>query len=209
VKIIGAIYAEFLGFEANTYFSGITHDQNQISAFVSWVNITGILFTFGLGFGNVVRANVSNYIGEGKYTQAKNACLFYTVLSGIVGFIFMILILALPNSIASIYTPLESVQSWIVPILYVYSIGAFLEMVSGIQNTIMRVTNRTGQVIIIVASTFLLQLCFCSWLFGFELGWGVIGFTLSFVLASLVSNIVFAIIIHKKINWNLVKIIVE
>lgn len=124
LKIVGAIYAEFLGFEANTYFSGITHDQDQISAFVSWVNITGILFTVGLGFGNVVRVNVSNYVGEGKHAQAKNASLFYTVMAAIFGGILMILISVFPYAIASVYTPLKSVTAWLVPILYVFSIGA-------------------------------------------------------------------------------------
>ena len=40
-KIIMAIYVEWFGFELNTYLAALTHDQNQISAFVNWLNYSG------------------------------------------------------------------------------------------------------------------------------------------------------------------------
>lgn len=87
-KTILAICAEYLGFQINTYLCGISHDQNQISAFVCWVNLASILYCFGLGFGNVARTNLSNYVGAKKYAQVKNAQIFYTFLVTIIGLIF-------------------------------------------------------------------------------------------------------------------------
>jgi len=92
LKFISGLYVEFLGFEFNTYLAGLTHDQNQISAFVSWVNIAGFLFTVGLGFSNVTRTKVSNFMGCQDANKSKNAARFYTFLSGLIGIMFFILI---------------------------------------------------------------------------------------------------------------------
>jgi len=68
--------------------AGLTHNQNQITAFVSWVNIAGFLFTIGLGFSNVTRTRVSNYLGAKCYEQAKNSARFFTFASAVIGLIF-------------------------------------------------------------------------------------------------------------------------
>jgi Na+-driven multidrug efflux pump len=159
LKIMSALYAEFLGFEANTYLAGITHDQDQISAFVSWVNITGILYAFGkffylkkigLGFANVSRTTVSTYVGGKKSVQAKNSSYFFITWCAVLGVLALILLPLNAENIASVYSPLESIKAWIRPILYVFSIGAMFEMVNGTQNTILRVVGKTSKVVLIV-----------------------------------------------------------
>ena len=82
------LYAEFLGFEFNTYLAGLTHDQNEIAAFVSWVNIAGWLFTCGLGFSNVVRTRVSKYVGTNEPERCKHSARFYTLFSAVFGVCF-------------------------------------------------------------------------------------------------------------------------
>jgi Na+-driven multidrug efflux pump len=89
-KFIIGLYAEFLGFEFNTYLASLTHDQYEITAFVSWVNIAGFLFTIGLGFSNVTRTRVSSYIGGGRPVQAMHAARFFTFMAACVGMIFLI-----------------------------------------------------------------------------------------------------------------------
>jgi len=175
LKMIFALYAEFIGFEINTWMAGITHDQDQISAFVSWVNVTNIVFAIGLGCGNVSRINISNYVGEKRFVEATNLTTFYVFAVGVIGIIFFAVILVLKHSISGIYTNLPEVTHWLDTIFMIYSIGAFVEIMMGTLCTIMRVANRTGQVIILVIICFIFQLTIQSYLFCFTLGMGVVG----------------------------------
>lgn len=200
-KMIFALYAEFIGFEINTYMAGITHDQDQISAFVSWVNFTNIVFAIGLGLGNVSRINISNYVGEKRFVEAKNLTTFYVFACSVIGIIFFIVILLLKHSISSIYTNLPGVTYWLDTIFMYYSIGAFVEIMMGTLCTIMRISNRTGQVIILVIICFMLQLPIQSYVFCFILGGGVVGLVVSFILSSVTINSLYAYFIFKHIDW--------
>jgi len=71
-----ALYVEIFGFEVSVYFVGIMHDQYQISAWVSFQNVTSTFYTIGLGFGNVARTNVGNYLGQGRIANARNNTIF-------------------------------------------------------------------------------------------------------------------------------------
>jgi len=141
-KFIIGLYAEFLGFEFNTYLASLTHDQNEITAFVSWVNIAGFLFTIGLGFSNVTRQRVSSYIGKESPVQALNAARFFTFMAAVVGLLFLICIESCRYGIASIYTPLSDIQEIIAKLLIPYGFGAVFELIVGCQNTLMRLTGR-------------------------------------------------------------------
>jgi Na+-driven multidrug efflux pump len=71
-QIIMALYVEVFGFEVSVYLAGITHDQYQISAWVCFQNVSSTIYTVGLGFGNVARTNVGNYLGQGRIANARN-----------------------------------------------------------------------------------------------------------------------------------------
>ena len=174
-KIIIALYTEFIGFELNTYMAAITHDQDQISAFVSFVNITGIVFTIGLGFGNVSRTALSNYVGKKKHIQAKNVQLFYLLLVSIVGTIMFVVLVSASGPITKLYSNLENIDFWLRNIILIYSIGALGEMISGTLNTTLRVANRTGSVVVIVLITFVVELVSLSYLFAFVANMKVLG----------------------------------
>ena len=62
LQIMVGFYSIFLGFELNTYFIGLTHDQVEIAAYVAWNNIAGIVFTIGLGFGIISRRDVAHLL---------------------------------------------------------------------------------------------------------------------------------------------------
>lgn len=204
LKIMSALYAEFLGFEANTYLAAITQDQDQISAFVSWVNITGMIYAFGLGFGNVARTSVSNYVGGGKHVQAKHSSHFFIAMSAFLGVVLMIVLPLNAGSIASVYSPLEPIKAWIRPVLYIYAVGALFEMINGTQNTILRVGGKTSQVVGIVISTFLGLLVAVSLVCAFALDMGDCGLVLGFDAAVIVANAIFFFMI-KRLDWSKVE----
>lgn len=76
LQVLLAMYIEIIGFEASVYFAGITHDQYQIAAWVSFQNVTATVYTIGLGFGNVARTNVGNYLGQGRINNTRNNTWF-------------------------------------------------------------------------------------------------------------------------------------
>lgn len=41
LKVMAGFYSIFLGFELNTYFIGLTHDNIEIAAYVAWNNLAG------------------------------------------------------------------------------------------------------------------------------------------------------------------------
>jgi len=209
LKTIVAICAEYLGFQINTYLCGITRDQNQISAFVSWVNLSTMLYCFGLGFGNVARTNLSNYIGEKKYTQVKNAQIFYTFLVSIIGLILTVVLASQVSGISGLYSSDPGVDNWITAIMKVYCFGIAFDLLSGLQNTTLRVANRATFVAFNVLTCLGFILSVMSWVFAYVIGLEVVGLLISYVIAIICSNIWFAIIIHNKVDWKKVKVEAE
>ena len=175
LKILIAIYTEFIGYELNIYMAALTHDENQISAFVSFINITGFPSIIGLGFGNISRRVLSNYVGEKKYIQAKNVQLFYLFLTTIVGIIFMILFISSSGTISKIYSDTEKIDFWLRNMIRIFSIGAVAEFMTGILKTTLRVANRTGTVAVIVSMTYVFELLLLSYLLGFVAHMKVLG----------------------------------
>jgi len=55
----------------NTYFIGLTHDQDQIAAYVAWNNLAGIVFTVGLGFGIIGRRDVAHLLHHNALHDIK------------------------------------------------------------------------------------------------------------------------------------------
>jgi len=202
LKFISGLYVEFLGFEFNTYLAGLTHDQNQISAFVSWVNIAGFLFTVGLGFSNVTRTTVSNHMGSKDGNKSKNAARFYTFLSGLIGIVFFILIEIFRYPIASIYSPLPEIQEVIATLLIAYAFGAVCELVLGCQNTLMRLTNRAMTMTYIMLVLFVFVLGCLSYLLGFVAQLHVPGMVGAFVIVTFLVNTSFFYLLNFRTDWD-------
>jgi Na+-driven multidrug efflux pump len=122
----------------------MTHDQDQIAAFVAWVNFSYIMFMSGLGFANVTRQRVSNYVGANRKIQARNAAVFFQCICIAIGFVCVTLVLCLRNYIPSIYTPLPEIQDLLSNILIGYGIMCFLDCGVGSMMTLMRITGRAN-----------------------------------------------------------------
>lgn len=200
-KFILGLYAQFLGFEFNTYLAGLTHDQAQISAFVSWVNFSGILFTFGLGFGNITRTRVSNYMGSNEPVRCLNAARFYTFAAFCVGVICLLMIVTHRYFIANIYSPLMIIQDILADTMIYYSFGSVFELVLGSQNTLMRLAGRALTIVYVNLALFFVLLGFLSIVFGFILGMHVPGMVLAFVIVTFSINCTFFYILNFQTDW--------
>ena len=168
-----------------------------------------MLYCFGLGFGNVARTNLSNYIGEKKYTQVKNAQVFYTFLVTIIGLIFTVVLASQLDEISGLYSSDGEVDIWITAIMKVYCFGIAFDLLSGLQNTTLRVANKATFVALNVLTCFGFMLSAISWVCAYVIGLEAVGLTISYVIALICSNIWFAIIIHNKVDWKKVKVEAE
>lgn len=205
MKISISLFVMYLGFEFNNYLTGMMEHQMQISAWVSWLNITGILYSIGQGFSNATRTNVGNYIGEGKFIQAKNYSNFSIFITSVFGLFISLLLLKNIPFVASLYSPLEEIQSWLRSILYIYIVGAACEIIIGNFNTLMRLTGKAHLDVIIMVLGYCTFGPIMSWYFGFYLKMGIEGLMLSFVLNVSGCIIAFFILIQKT-NWDNLKI---
>jgi Na+-driven multidrug efflux pump len=148
LKITFACYAETLCFEAYTYLSSLTYDQAQISAFVSFMNVMGIVYNGGFCIGNVLRTNVGNLLGSRKFDQAKNVYWFYVFIMSCVGVIGGGLMYWFRMSIAGVYTGLEDVSGLLGQLIGIYSLALIPEFILGMNNTVMRITGNVAKMII-------------------------------------------------------------
>ena len=104
LQVLMAMYVEVIGFEASIYFVGITQDQNQIAAWVSFQNLLGTFFCIGNGFGNAARTNVGNYLGQGRIVNARNNTYFNISLMATLAFFIVVFIEVNAESVVAIYT---------------------------------------------------------------------------------------------------------
>ena len=200
-KFVLGQYAEFIGFEMNTWIASLTHDQDQISAFVAFLNISGFLFAVGLGFAIAARTRVSNLMGSQDAVKTKNAAHFYKFLSFCVGFIFFILMLSFRHQISEIYSPLPQIKDIIATLLIYHAFGAICEVVLGTQNNLMRLTDRAMTMAYIMLALYVVTLGTMSYLLGFVFGMLVPGMVLAFVIVQLITNIIFFYLINFKTDW--------
>jgi Na+-driven multidrug efflux pump len=104
LQVLMAMYVEIIGFEASIYFVGITQDQNQIAAWVSFQSLLATFFSIGLGFGNVARTNVGNYLGQGRITNARNNTYFNIFMMATLALLIVVLMEVNAALVVSVYT---------------------------------------------------------------------------------------------------------
>ena len=91
--------------------ASLTYDQAQISAYVSFVNVSCVFYVSGLGIGNTFRTHVSNLIGAGRFELAKNVTWFYQFAIFVLAAILGIILVLSKHLLAGIYTPIVEVNT--------------------------------------------------------------------------------------------------
>lgn len=107
------------------------------------------------------------------------------------------------------YSSAPEVDSWTTAIMKVYCFGIAFDLLSGLQNTTLRVANRATFVALNVLTCLGFILSVISWVCAYVIGLKVVGLVISYVTAIICSNIWFAIIIHNRVDWKKVKVEAE
>jgi Na+-driven multidrug efflux pump len=200
LKVIGGFYCTFLGFELNTYYAGLTHDNIQIAAYVGWTNLAGIVFCTGLGFGIIGRTKVGTLLGMSKPVDAKNMMWFNITVTGFVGVFVCILFNCIKYYLTLIYTGVPEISNTMQVLIMIYAFCCILEFSNGGLGCYMRCTGNIKLVsflmffyIVVVQGTLSYVLCFVCEM-------GVTGLLASFAASSVLLNGT-NLIILSRVDW--------
>ena len=142
-KILLGWYADYLGFECNTILLGILQNNDIMSAWVSYMNVSGMVYVIGSGMAMCMRTMTATMIGQNKMLEAKKfgkmcwlLCLVFSVSAGIT-------LVSIPETVASIYTNLPAVSKILSPmIFYGGFVAVFLGMGACVA-TLLRVVGKS------------------------------------------------------------------
>ena len=189
LKVIAGFYCTFLGFELNTYFAGLTHDNVQIAAYVGWVNLAGIVFCTGIGFGIIGRTRVGTLVGAKKFADAKNLMWFNLSVTLAFGVFICILFNSIRYYITLIYTGIPEVSETMGYLIMIYAFNCILEFSNGSLGCYMRLTGHIKCVsflmffyIVVIQGSLSYVLCFVC-------DFGVSGLLYSFATTSVLLNV--------------------
>lgn len=200
LKVIAGFYCTFLGFELNTYFAGLTHDNVQIAAYVGWVNLAGIVFCTGIGFGIIGRTRVGTFVGAKKFADAKNLMWFNLTVTLAIGVFICILFNSIRYYITLIYTGIPEVSETMGYLIMIYAFNCILEFSNGSLGCYMRLTGHIKCVsflmffyIVVIQASLSYVLCFVCEL-------GVSGLLYSFATTSVLLNVT-NIVTLWRVDW--------
>lgn len=200
-KIIAANYIEYLGFELNTYWIGMTHDDIQIAAFVSWSNLAAIIFTIGIAFGIVSRTNAGHLVGGGKSLEAKNQIGFGLFVTTLIGCVFCLGFAVFNQKLALIYTSLDEVCSMLQEAIFIYAFCIILEFSNGSLCCVLRMADKINE---LFYSKFLCQVVLqgpLSYYLCLSMEFGISGLMYSFQCCSTILDLVLLYLVWSIIDW--------
>ena len=140
---IGNVF-EWSGWEISGYFNALSHDNDQISAFSSVMNVVYIAIDIGLGFLVVGRTRVNLLLGAGLTTSAKKVG-FMVLLAGLCTAFLMGLVIYLAKElIADMYASHNARErDFLLHLLLLYRFFITCDMSFVSIVTMMRSTNNT------------------------------------------------------------------
>lgn len=149
-KILLGWYADYLGFECNTILLGLLRNNDIMSAWVSFMNIAGIIYVIGSGMSMYMRTVTSLLIGQNKMMEAKKIakmcwllCLCFSVTAGIILF-------SIPEQISCIYTTLDSVKDTLIPMIRIGGVVTVWLGMGACVATLLRVTGKACQLSVLM-----------------------------------------------------------
>jgi len=149
-KILLGWYADYLGFECNTILLGLLQNNNIMSAWVSFMNIVGIVYVIGSGMAMYMRTVTSTLVGQNKMLEAKKfakmcwiLCLCFSVTVGIIFF-------SIPDKISCIYTNLAAVKETLIPMIRIGGATSVMTGMGACVATLLRVTGKACQLSVLM-----------------------------------------------------------
>jgi len=120
----GGMYAETAGWQISNYLTGLTKNKDQLAALTCLSNVTSYIFCVGYGIASVLRTRLSNLLGKGYNTAAKNLTIIFLVGSFAYTLLQSLLICIAHDRIVSFYTGLSTkeTQQYFSELLWYYCI---------------------------------------------------------------------------------------
>ena len=129
LKFMFSIYPECLGFELTMYFILLKRDDNQTAAYNCIVNITGIIFCFGIAFSIICRTRINILIGMKRKIAAKNFFIFFTVCTVFIGFLLGVSLYFTRSLLARAFSDSsDDMKHWFYRLLFIYSTVAGIQL---------------------------------------------------------------------------------
>ena len=180
--------------------ASLTYNQIQISAFVSFVNVSCMHYVTGLGISNALRTNVANLIGQNKKIHAKNLSWFYQLCVFIFAFVEMIVLYSCRGYLAAVYTPLKNVSIILQDNIAIYSLACIPELLIGTQTTLQRIAGNMCTIIVSQTFSFLLCAGAMGAMLCFYCDHGVPGLVWGIAAAAWICNFIYWIILAR-LDW--------
>ena len=129
VIYIMGVYPDIFGGEITGYFILMTQDTNQIAAYYSTMNITSMMFNFGIAFSIVCRSRMNILIGMKETTASKNYYKFCVLLTSIFGLILGSCLYAAKSYLVRLYSDsTPEMKDWFYRLMLVYFLVSWSEM---------------------------------------------------------------------------------
>lgn len=109
-KFTLSIYLEFIGLIILVYLASLLHKKVDLGAFAEIDTFGGIIWTIGMGAGDVTKVTVGQFLGQRRYKQAENSLYFYQVATLIVAVLIVPIIYTSKYWIASFLTAIPSLH---------------------------------------------------------------------------------------------------
>ena len=142
-KILMGWYADYLGFECNTILLGLKRDNDIMSGWVAFMNITGMMYVIGSGMAMCMRTETAVRLGNNKMLEAKKyakmcwlCCMVFSIIAGTV-------LISIPDKIATIYTTLDSVKEVLIPMIRIGGVTTFMLGMGACVATLLRVIGKS------------------------------------------------------------------
>lgn len=152
-KYTVSLYSEWIGCEVAIYFTGLTHDQAQITAHTSMANISYFIMNTGLGFSTVGRTRINVLLGKGHQQAAKNFFLIFLTGMAATGLVMSQALLFFRQQVANFYGESPEVNSILYSLLGIYAACLPADFIFPFLFTVCRSTNQ-------ILLSVLLNVCF-------------------------------------------------
>merc|ERR1712048_60562 len=141
-KILLGWYADYLGFECNTILLGLLQNNDTMSAWVSFMNIAGVVYVIGSGMAMYMRTVTSTLIEQNKMLEAKKFAKMCWILSLCFSVTFGIIFGTIPDKLSCIYTTLPAVKDTLIPMIRIGGLTTVMLGMGACVATLLRVTGK-------------------------------------------------------------------
>jgi len=181
-KTVMSNYADYIGFEVNTYMVALLHRVQDLALWCTFCNYLMILYITSCGFSNAFRMLIGHKLGERKFLKARTMTQHYFIYTAVFSFGVMILILLFKYEIGFILTGDLVMSFHMTDLLSLYCVDIFPAFGFTAIFSIHRLLGLDDFLMVVAAFIYPTATIFFSWVFCYPLHMGVFGVALSFTI---------------------------